>query len=83
MKDIIKNLKKSDTWKNQVTITIKFIYSKDSDEERLMHSKNDNEEIKINGKADEVIEKFFKYKDCDCFFEYRNFKNDLIEYDLI
>ena len=30
--------------------------SKDNDEENVVHSKSNNIEIKINGKADEVIE---------------------------
>ena len=34
LKDIITNLKKSDTWKIQVTITSNFMSSKDTDEER-------------------------------------------------
>ena len=54
LKDIINNLKKLDTWKIQLTIAIDFISSKDKDEERVMHSKSDNEEIKINDKADKL-----------------------------
>ena len=38
---MIKNLKKSDTWKIQLTIAINFNSSKDTDEERAMHSKSD------------------------------------------
>ena len=38
LKDIINDLKKSDTWKIQLTITINFISSKDdNDEERETH----------------------------------------------
>ena len=38
LKDIINNLKKSDTWKIQLTTTIIFISSKyDNDENRVMH----------------------------------------------
>ena len=37
LKDIRNDLKKSDTWKTQLTIAISFIYSKDNDEERVMH----------------------------------------------
>ena len=54
LKDIINNLKKLDTWKIQLTIAIDFISSKDKDEERVMYSKSDNEEIKINDKADKL-----------------------------
>ena len=32
LKDIIKNVQKSGTWKVQLTIVINFIYSKDNDE---------------------------------------------------
>ena len=45
---------------NSIKIAINFIYSKDSDEERVMHSKNNNVEIMINDKADEVIEELFQ-----------------------
>ena len=47
LKDIINNLKKSDTWKIQLTISNNFISSLDNDEERVMHSKSDNIEIMI------------------------------------
>ena len=60
MKDIINYLKKSGIWKIQLTIAINFIYSKDNDEERKMHSKSDNIEIIVSDKADGVIEKLFK-----------------------
>ena len=60
LKNVIKNLKKSDTWKIQLTIAINFISSKDNDEKCVMHSKRDNIEIMINDKAEEVIEKPFE-----------------------
>ena len=59
LKHTINNFKKSDTRKIQLRIAINFIFSKDNDGERVMHSKSDNIEIMINDKADEVIEKFF------------------------
>ena len=38
LKDIINDLKQSDTWKIQLTITISFISSvDDNDEKRVMH----------------------------------------------
>ena len=41
-------------------ITINFISAKDdNDEERVMHSKNDNIEIMISDEADEFIKHFF------------------------
>ena len=60
LKDIINNLKKSDTWKIQLTIAINFIFSKDDDEKQAMYSKSVNIEIKINDEASKVIKKFFK-----------------------
>ena len=47
LQDIINNLKKSDTWKIQLTIANNFISSIDIDEELLMHSKSDNIEVMI------------------------------------
>ena len=58
LKEIINNLKKSDTWKIQLTIAIKFISSKENDEECVIHSKSDNVEIMINYETDKV--KLFK-----------------------
>ena len=49
------NLKKSFTWKIQLTMANNFISFLDNDEEHVMHSKSDNIEITINGEADKVI----------------------------
>ena len=66
LKDIIDNIKQSDTWKIQLTIAINFISSKnDTDEEQVMHSKSDNIEIMINDEADEVIKIFLNYSKID------------------
>ena len=54
VKDIMNNLKESDTWKIQFSMGINFISSIDNDKEHIMHSKSDNIEIMINGEADEV-----------------------------
>ena len=59
LKDI-NNLRKSDTWKIQLTIAINFIFSKDNDGECVMHSRSNNIEIVINDKVDEVIEQLFQ-----------------------
>ena len=59
LKDIINNLKKSDTGKIQLTAIVNFISSRDNDEEHVIYSKSDKIEIKINDKADEVIKKLF------------------------
>ena len=60
MKDIVNNLKKSDSWKIKLTVAINFIYSKDTDEEHIMYSKSDKIEIMIYFKADEVVKELFE-----------------------
>ena len=60
LKDMIHDLKKSDTWKSQLTIAINFISSKYNDEERVIHSKTDNIKFMIYDKADKVIEELFQ-----------------------
>ena len=60
LKDIIHNLKKTDTWKIQLTIAINFVSSKDNNEECVMHSKSDDIEIMIKDKADKIIEELFQ-----------------------
>ena len=60
LNDIINDLKKPDTWEIQLTTSINFISSKDTDEECVMHSKSNNIEIMVNYKADEVIEEIFQ-----------------------
>ena len=59
-KDIMNDLRKSDTWKIQLTTAINLISSKDNDEERKMPSKSNDINIIINDKADEVIEELFE-----------------------
>ena len=59
LKDVIKNLKKSDTWKIQLTIANNFISSIDNDEECIMQLKSDNTETMINNEANEVIKILF------------------------
>ena len=59
LKDIINDLKKPDTQKTQLKITINFVSSKDNDEECVMHSKRNNIEIMISHDVDEVIKKLF------------------------
>ena len=60
LKYIINNLKKSDTWKIQSTIAIKFISSKDNHGERVVHTESDSIEKMINYKVDEVTEEIFE-----------------------
>ena len=59
MNNIINNLKKSDTWKTELTIANKFFSSIDNDEERVIHSKSYNIEIIVKNEADEVIKEHF------------------------
>ena len=59
LKDIINNLKKSDTWKIQLAIANNFIFSIDNNEEHVMHSKSDSIEIMINDEANKVIKELF------------------------
>ena len=42
LKEIINNLKKSDTWKIQLTTANNFISSTDNDKEHVIHSESDN-----------------------------------------
>ena len=45
-------LKKSDTWKIQLTIAVNVISFIDNDEELVMYSKSNNIEIMMNDEAD-------------------------------
>ena len=54
------DLRKSDTWKIQLTTAVNLISSKDNDEEHKMPSKSNDINIIINDKADEVIEELFE-----------------------
>ena len=55
LKDIINNLKISDTWKIQLVISNHF----NNDKRHLLHSKSENIEIIISDKADQVIKRIF------------------------
>ena len=54
------DLRKSDTWKIQLTTAINLISFKDNDEECKMHSKSNDINITINDKANEIIEELFE-----------------------
>ena len=43
--DLIDSHKTQDKWKPQLTMTFNFIFSKDSNETRVMHTKSDNIEV--------------------------------------
>ena len=45
MRNIINDLKTSDTWKIQLATAVNFVSSKDTEEEHAMHSKRDKIEI--------------------------------------
>ena len=47
-------------WKIQLTMAINFISSKDSDETRTMHTKDNNVEVMMGSETDEIIEELFK-----------------------
>ena len=58
LRDVLKDLKQSDSWKIQVTMTINFISPKDyNDEVRVMHSRSDNIETLSTDEA--VIKNHF------------------------
>ena len=59
LKDIINNLKKTDTWEIQLAITINFASSIENNEECVMHSKRDNIEIMVDDEANEFIKELF------------------------
>ena len=47
-------------WKIQLSMTINFISSKDSDEIRTRHKKSNNMQIMMGNETHEVVEKLFK-----------------------
>ena len=53
--DIINDHKTEGEWKIQLTMTIDFMSSKDSEETRTMRTKNHNIEIMIGNETDEII----------------------------
>ena len=68
MRDIIIDLQSSDAWKIQLTIEINFISSKDTEEERVMHSTSDSIKFTPYNDAEKVVKELFeslrsKYQD--------------------
>ena len=49
-----------DTWKIQLTIAINFIFSKDVEEERVMHSSSDNVKFTSYHDPTEVVDEHFE-----------------------
>ena len=61
MRDIIIDIINSDTWKIQLTIAINnFIFSKDAEEERVMHSKSSNIKFTSHNHAKKVVDELFQ-----------------------
>ena len=61
LEDLINDYKNKGEWKIQLTAEINFISLKpDSNETRIMHTKNDNEEIMVGSDTNEVIKELFK-----------------------
>ena len=60
LSNMIIDFQNSDTWKIELTIAINFIFSKDAEEERVMHSSRDNIKFTSYSDADEVIDELFK-----------------------
>ena len=61
LRELINDYKSKGEWKIQVTAQINFISLKsDSDETRVMHTKNDNEEFMNGSDTDEIIKELFK-----------------------
>ena len=47
-------------WKIQLTMPIKVIFSKHSNETHIMHTKSDNIEIMMGSETDDIIDELFK-----------------------
>ena len=60
MRNIIIDLQNSDTWKTQLAITINFIFSKDAEEDRAMHSRSNNIKFKSDNDTNEVVHELFE-----------------------
>ena len=60
MSNIIIDLQSSGTWEIQPTTAINFDSSKDTEEERAMHSTNDNIKLTSYNDANEVVDELFE-----------------------
>ena len=54
------DLQNSDAWKSQLTIVINNICSKDAEEERVIHSRNNNVKLISYNDANEVVDELFE-----------------------
>ena len=57
---MINDHKTQGEWKIQLTMSINFICSKDSDETRTMHTNSNNIDIMMGNKTDEIIKELLK-----------------------
>ena len=55
LRNIIFDLQSSDTWKIQLIIAINFIFSKDTEQERVMYSVSDNIKFTSYKEANENV----------------------------
>ena len=60
LKDIRVDLQSSNTWKIQLTIPINFIFSKNTEEERVIHSTSDNIKFTSYIDVNEVVNELFE-----------------------
>ena len=60
MRNVITDLQSSGTWKIQLTTAISFISSKDTEEERVMHSTSGNIKLTSYNDANEIVNELFE-----------------------
>ena len=60
LSNMINDYKTRREWKIQLTMSINFISSKDSDETCNMHAKSDNIEIMMGSETDDIIDELIK-----------------------
>ena len=54
------NYNTQNEWKIQLTMSINFVSSKDSEENRIVHTKSHKVEIMMGSEKDEIIEEIFE-----------------------
>ena len=59
LRNIIIDLRNSDTWKIQLTMAINYTYLKDAKEERVLHSKSENLKFTSYNDVNEVVDELF------------------------
>ena len=58
--DIINKHKNKDEWKIQISMSLNFVSSKDSNEVRTMYTKSDNVDVLISNTTDDIIKQPFE-----------------------